>query len=567
LKSLAKELNVAVVALSQLSRAVETRGGSKRPQLSDLRESGCLTGDTLIVDAETGRRISIKSLADRVRQDTFTSIGMTDDLKMRPQHMLKAFYSGQKQVFEIKTHSGRSIKASANHPFFRIDGWNAVENLQVGNRVAMPRKINVSTPANPLSKTELTLLAHLIGDGCILPKSPYHYTSADKTNIEVVNSCAKELFGIEGRVVPQEHGWHTYLTSPYRLTHRVKHPITIWYEKLGLGRVRSYAKCFPEILFESDETHIAHFLHHLWATDGNISWITSQENRSPSLAIYYGTTSSVLAEQVQHLLLRLGIQSTVRVTRKGNYRPSFNIWIEGKECQTQFLTQVGCHGERGSHISTMLLALEAIEGNPNNDTIPKEVWHGAIQAAKESNGLSWRHFSEQLEMSYAGSTLFKHGVSRHRMKRIEHILPDEQISNLAHSDIYWDKIKSITPLGIEDVYDATVLEVHNFVANDFVVHNSIEQDADIVAFIYRPEYYQILEDENGQSLKGIAEFIIAKHRHGALDTLKLKFTDTFAKFGNLNDPSFAGLQDPLTGPFQPSGITRGSRMNEEDIPF
>jgi replicative DNA helicase len=105
--------------------------------------------------------------------------------------------------------------------------------------------------------------------------------------------------------------------------------------------------------------------------------------------------------------------------------------------------------------------------------------------------------------------------------------------------------------------------------SDLRESGSIEQDADIVAFIYRPEYYQILEDEQGQSLKGIAEFIIAKHRHGALDTIKMKFTDTFAKFSNLDDPSFAGLGDPLSGPFQPAGniTVRPSRANDEDIPF
>jgi replicative DNA helicase len=103
--------------------------------------------------------------------------------------------------------------------------------------------------------------------------------------------------------------------------------------------------------------------------------------------------------------------------------------------------------------------------------------------------------------------------------------------------------------------------------SDLRESGSIEQDADIVGFIYRPEYYGILEDENGASLKGVAEVIIAKHRHGALDTVRLKFTDSFAKFGNLDDPSFAGIADPLTGPFQPSVITRQSRMNEEDIPF
>jgi replicative DNA helicase len=104
--------------------------------------------------------------------------------------------------------------------------------------------------------------------------------------------------------------------------------------------------------------------------------------------------------------------------------------------------------------------------------------------------------------------------------------------------------------------------------SDLRESGAIEQDADIVGFIYRPEYYQILEDENGQSLKGVAEVIIAKHRNGALDTVKLKFTDTFAKFGNLDDPNFSGGNDPFAGPYQPSNvITKSSRMNDEDIPF
>lgn len=105
--------------------------------------------------------------------------------------------------------------------------------------------------------------------------------------------------------------------------------------------------------------------------------------------------------------------------------------------------------------------------------------------------------------------------------------------------------------------------------SDLRESGAIEQDADIVSFIYRPEYYQILEDENGQSLKNQAEFIIAKHRNGALDTVKLKFTPEFAKFGNLDDPNFMGLEPVSVDPLGTGNavITRPSRMNEEDIPF
>ncbi len=103
--------------------------------------------------------------------------------------------------------------------------------------------------------------------------------------------------------------------------------------------------------------------------------------------------------------------------------------------------------------------------------------------------------------------------------------------------------------------------------SDLRESGAIEQDADIVSFIYRPEYYSILEDEEGQSLKGVGEIIVAKHRNGALKTVKLKFTDHFAKFSDLDDPDFDDLtKNPGSGGDN-TIITRSSRMNDDDIPF
>jgi replicative DNA helicase len=105
--------------------------------------------------------------------------------------------------------------------------------------------------------------------------------------------------------------------------------------------------------------------------------------------------------------------------------------------------------------------------------------------------------------------------------------------------------------------------------SDLRESGSIEQDADIVSFIYRPEYYDILDDDNGNSLKGIAEIIVAKHRNGALKTVQLKFTDRFATFSNLDDMNFASLaSDAMQDDPFGNIITRPSRMNDdEDIPF
>ena len=77
--------------------------------------------------------------------------------------------------------------------------------------------------------------------------------------------------------------------------------------------------------------------------------------------------------------------------------------------------------------------------------------------------------------------------------------------------------------------------------SDLRESGAIEQDADIVSFIYRPEYYGFLQDEEGNSNAGVGEIIIAKHRNGALENVRLRFIKEFARFDNIE-----GFQDEGT---------------------
>ncbi len=147
--------------------------------MSDLRESGCLSGDTFIKDAETGELHKIKELAERESQSPLQVYAVDENLLLGKYTMTKVFYSGKKTVYLLKTRTGRSIKASANHPFLKLEGWTALDQLKKGDRVAMPRQYQpVSRAEENTSNEELALIAHLLGDGCILPRQPYHYTSA-----------------------------------------------------------------------------------------------------------------------------------------------------------------------------------------------------------------------------------------------------------------------------------------------------------------------------------------------------------------------------------------------------
>jgi replicative DNA helicase len=95
--------------------------------------------------------------------------------------------------------------------------------------------------------------------------------------------------------------------------------------------------------------------------------------------------------------------------------------------------------------------------------------------------------------------------------------------------VVWDRVAAVEPLGEQPVYDATVVGTHNFIADGIVAHNSIEQDADIVMFLYRDDYYNREKSEK----PGVAEVIVAKHRNGPTGTVELVFRKDLTRFENL----------------------------------
>ena len=520
LKLLAKEIECPVVAVSQLNRGPEQRT-DKRPQLADLRESGCLTASTRVVRADTNQEVTLGDLLRAGARDV-PVWALDEKLKYVPATMTHVFPTGVRPVFRLRLRSGRDVEATANHRFLTIDGWRALGELSVGDRLAVPRHIPPPQSIVPWPEDRVVLLAHLIGDGSFVRRQPIRYASVDEDNLAAVSKAAKAEFGVTA--IRDEHGAAgatvLRLPAPYRLTHGRRNPIAQWLDELGLFGARSHEKFIPDAVFSLPKAQIALFIRHLWATDGSVT----MNRAGRGGRVCYASTSRRLLEGLRLLLLRFGISARLRTVESERHRPQYTLDISDRDDQLRFLREIGVHGQRSRSCLALLEALERVTSNTNLDTIPREIW-SRVRAALVDRDMSHREVAAAMGTRLCGSSMWKHAPSRGRLAQVAAVLDDADLDLYATNDVLWDEIESIEHLGEQEVYDATVLTWHNFIANGIATHNSIEQDADVVILLHREDAYDKESPRAGE-----ADFIVAKHRNGPTDTVTVAAQLHFSRF-------------------------------------
>jgi len=246
-----------------------------------------------------------------------------------------------------------------------------------------------------------------------------------------------------------------------------KNPVATWLDTLRLWGKSAHDKRVPDMIFELPRRQIALFLNRAFACDGSI-YIQNEDQ----VGISYSTVSERLARDVQHLLLRFGIVAKLRFRQmlyRGTRRPAYELRVLRQEDITRFVEEIGIFGKERAAAEALAVS-QSKRPKVNADVIPVEVW-ALIEAKKGAR--TWAEIARGLGQG-RGTNLHvgTRGLSRPRLYRIADVLDDNELRNLATSDIYWDRIVAIEPIGERQVYDLTVPEHHNFVAEDVVVHNT-----------------------------------------------------------------------------------------------
>ncbi|MBI3052149.1 hypothetical protein HYY74_06890 [Candidatus Woesearchaeota archaeon] len=426
------------------------------------RGSGkCVTGDTL-VPLSDGRIVQVKDLEN----DTGQVLALNSELKMTAAGKSAFFRRTVNKILKVILKSGKEIKLTPEHPLLTISGWQKASDLSGGSRIATPRRLD-NFGNKPVPESEVKLLAYLIAEGHL--KQGVLFANMDDKIIAEFKEALHEFDPFCELVKLKEGDYRVYTRGRVSGKTRIRE----FLELHGLKGKLSGDKFIPEKIMQLPRKLLAVFLNRLFTCDGSI--YKSRKGKRVMWQISYSSKSERLIREVQHLLLRFDVVARLRnkITRINDKEiPSFELVFDGENL-LNFCEQIGFISHKAVREEIAIEETVVVKRNPNVDTVPKGIWnlYRPESWAQVGREMGYKHPKSLRES-------VRYSPGRAKLLQIASVVKDDYLYKLATSDIFWDEIRSIEEIsGSFEVFDLSVPEYHNFVANDIIVHNSYTSGA------------------------------------------------------------------------------------------
>jgi replicative DNA helicase len=356
-----------------------------------ITRGGCLAGDTLLMNAESGWPITLRDLVGRRDGAVLT---MREASMISPRRPAGYLAHQAAQLHRLTTYSGRSIEATAGRAFLTRDGWKPLSTLCATDAVAVVAEYPHIFGRGDTDAALVKLLAYLTANG----------TSSDGAAPPIDDDDVREDFETAVRAKEDECA---LLDDDGRTRLYVRGPsgtrskILRYLDLVGVHGVCGPDKFVPEFVFGLRQDKLRLYLNRLFTCDGSIE---------TSGRITYRTTSVRMARQVQHLLARFGVACLLRGLERDGALDAVDLSITTKTDVLRFIDDIGFLGDKATRAE-------------------------AIRA------------------------------SLYHLRMIEP--PADRLG-----PILFDRVYMVEATGFAPVYDLSIPETHNFVANDFIVRTS-----------------------------------------------------------------------------------------------
>lgn len=421
-----------------------------------LGQGKCVHADTEITDPDTGVVRTIREVVEGPQPNVWT---WSEEKGIHSAPITAKVDTGRKNCFRFTFASGRTIVVTPEHPLLTAEGWKRADEFSPGMTAALPSRL--PAPAKPVSLPDDTvfLLALLLSEGSYTGNH-VGFSSADPAIVQRARELAESL-GLQLK----QHGKYDY---DFAGTKGKSNPVRELLRLHGLDKTLAKHKTLPDAVYRLPLPQLSQFLSTFWMCDGYV------DSNAPGITL----ASERMVRQLQHLLLRFGVQSRVEPKKARTNGKTFSAW-RLKVYSTSweaFAGAVPLYGEKARKLSALL----AKDRNPNvgfprvSDefmaTLRAETSVGGRDASRKVGALLGRKGRFEFRKILGGGA---RGLSLRSLQALceVHGLTDKY-RWMWDSDIFWDSVTRIEPVGEQKIYDLTVAPTSCFVANDIIVHNT-----------------------------------------------------------------------------------------------